>query len=359
MARFHKLRIKEITHETPDTVSVVFDVPENLRSEFAYVQGQYLTLKLHVNGEELRRSYSLCSSPVADTEYRIAIKKVKDGRGSKFVNDEMKAGDEVEVMTPLGNFHSPIDASNEINYFLFAGGSGITPMFSILKTVLHSESKSKVTLVYGNRDEQSIIFRKQLEKIVAESNGRLKIIHVLEHTETENEFIQKGLLTKEKVNSILEKHAVISGNNEYFICGPGPMMDNVKNALTEMKADAKRIHIEYFTAVADAVKAAEASSANGNVITSKVTIIMDGQKVNIDLPSNGQAILDAALDADLDVPYACKGAVCCTCRAKLMEGKVTMDQNFALTDDEVAQGYILTCQSHPASERVVVNYDEP
>jgi ring-1,2-phenylacetyl-CoA epoxidase subunit PaaE len=359
MAHFHKLKVKEITKETADTVSVVFDVPADLKEQFKYVSGQYLTLKVKVNGEELRRSYSLCSAPF-ENEYRVAIKKVKDGRGSSFVNDKLKVGDEVEVMTPMGNFHSPINASNQVHYVLFAGGSGITPMLSILKTVLQSEPKSKITLIYGNRDEASIIFAKQIADLAAKNPDRLKVVHVLEKTETENEFLHKGLLTVDKVKAILAAQNAVGANNEYFICGPGPMMENVKNALTELKADHRKIHIEYFTAVAEAVKKAEESSANGApAAMSKVTIILDGQQVTVDLSSKGKVILDAALDADLDVPYACKGAVCCTCRAKVMEGKVTMDQNFALTDEEVEQGYILTCQSHPVTEKVVVDYDQP
>lgn len=361
MARFHKLKVKEITRETADCVSVVFDVPAALKSEFQYIQGQYLTLKLHLNGEEIRRSYSLCSSPVADEEFRVAIKKVKEGKGSTYVNDVLKAGDEMEVMTPMGNFHSPMNVAHQKHYVLFAGGSGITPMLSILKTVLASEPKSRVTLFYGNRDEASTIFRKQLDQLAAANEARLKVVHILENAPANTPELYQGLMSAEKVLSLLENHVGKNEDNEFFICGPGPMMENVKTALGQAKIDPKKIHIEYFTAVIEAVKAAEASSAgtSGGKIVSKVTIIMDGQELNIDLPSDGQVILDAALDGGLDAPYACKGAVCCTCRAKVMEGKVSMDMNFALSDEEVEEGYILTCQSHPVTERVVVDYDQP
>jgi ring-1,2-phenylacetyl-CoA epoxidase subunit PaaE len=360
MARFHKLKVREVNRETADCVSVVFDVPGLLVPEFKYIQGQYLTLKLHVNGEELRRSYSLCSSPVADQEFRVAVKKVKDGKASTYINDTLKAGDEIEVMPPMGNFYSAMNPANKKHYILFAGGSGITPMFSILKTVLKSEPGSKVTLFYGNRDEASVIFKKQIESLASSNSDRLKVFHILEQAPAGTPELYQGLLTETKVKALIENHAGLNGDNEYFICGPGPMMENVKNALTSLKADPKRVHIEYFTAVIEAVKAAEAASEKkGGKLVSKVTIIMDGQELNIDLPSDGQVILDAALDGGLDAPFACKGAVCCTCRAKVMEGKVTMDMNYALSDEEIEQGYILTCQSHPASERVVVDYDQP
>ncbi|HEU4718803.1 MAG TPA: 2Fe-2S iron-sulfur cluster-binding protein [Bacteroidia bacterium] len=356
MARFHKLKVKEITHETADCVSVVFDVPASLKDEFRYLAGQYLTLKIPSGGEDVRRSYSLCSSPVADTEYRVAIKKVKEGRGSVYINEKLKVGDELEVMTPMGNFHSPMDEAHAKQYVLFAGGSGITPMLSILKTVLKAEPQSTVTLIYGNRDEQSVIFKKTIDTLAAENKERFEVIHVLENPPAGTDERFRGLLTEEKVRRLLEENLRLNADNEFFICGPGPMMENVKAVLTAMNVDPKRIHIEYFTAVAEAVKAAEAEGAR---IVSKVTIIMDGEELNVDLASDGKVILDVAIDGGLDAPYACKGAVCCTCRAKILEGKMRMDQNYALSDEEIEQGYILTCQAHPVSERVIVSYDEP
>lgn len=359
MAKFHPLKVTEITRETPDCVSVVFDVPAALKEEYRYLSGQYLTLKLNVNGEEIRRSYSLCSSPVTDNEYRVAIKKVKDGKGSTYVNDKLKPGETIEVMTPMGNFHSPLSASNKKHYVLFAGGSGITPMLSILKSVLSAEPMSRVSLIYGNRDEASTIFRAQLDELAVSHIDRLKVYHVLEQPKNGLPELYTGVLSVDKVKALIENHIGLNDDNEYFICGPGPMMENVKNVLTNLKADPKKIHIEYFTTVLEDVKKAEAASASSEKIVSKVTIIMDGEELNIDLPSDGQVILDAALDGGLDAPYACKGAVCCTCRAKVMEGKVKMDMNYALSDEEVEQGYILTCQSHPVTERVVVDYDQP
>jgi ring-1,2-phenylacetyl-CoA epoxidase subunit PaaE len=359
MARFHKLKVSEIARETPDCVSVVFEVPGALKEDFKYLQGQYLTLKLGVNGEEIRRSYSLCSSPLMDTEFRVAVKKVSDGRASTYINDKLKVGDKIEVMTPMGSFHSPMKVEHKKHYVLFAGGSGITPMLSILKTVLFAEPNSRITLFYGNRDTDSIIFKKQIDKLAADNAQRLKVFYILEHCSEEISELCRGILEPAKVRSLIQNYVDLKEDNEFFICGPGPMMENVKDVLHELKVDLKAVHIEYFSAVIEAVQAAENAAPSSEKIVSKVTVILDGEELNVDLPSDGQAILDAALDGGLDVPYACKGAVCCTCRAKLMEGKVSMDMNFALSDDEVEQGYILTCQAHPITERVVVDYDQP
>lgn len=360
MAKFHPLQVAEITQETPDCVSVVFQVPETLRSEYEYIQGQYLTLKMNVDGEEIRRSYSLCSSPVTDKELRVAVKMVANGKGSTWINKKLNVGETVDVMTPMGNFYSKLDANNKKHYVLFAGGSGITPMFSILKSVLAKEPQSRITLIYGNRDESSIIFRQKLVMLEKDEPTRLRVVHVLERPEQTIPELQKGLLSPEKVRALFESVIGISNENEYFICGPGPMMENVKQVLAELKAPTDRTHIEYFSAVIEAVAAAEKSNAapTGKFV-SKVTIILDGVEEKFDIPSDGMTILDTAIKVKMDVPYACKGAVCCTCRAKVLEGKATMAMNYALTEEEVAEGYVLTCQAHPATETLVVSYDEP
>jgi ring-1,2-phenylacetyl-CoA epoxidase subunit PaaE len=358
MARFHTLQVKDIQRETADCVSVVMDIPAALASEFQYKQGQYLTFKVMVNGEELRRSYSLCSSPVIDNELRVAVKKVAGGRVSTWMNEVLKKGDALEVMTPMGNFYSDMNAANAKHYQLFAGGSGITPMFSIIKTALKSEPNSNITLYYANRDEASTIFKSQLDALQSSNSNRLSIHYIYDNAPAGHAALYCGMMDQAKVKGLLENHGDLTGNCEYFICGPGPMMENVKNVLNDLKVDTKKIHIEYFTAVEEAVKKAEAASSGGKVM-SKVTIIMDGQELNVDLSSDGPTILDVAIEHDLDAPFACKGAVCCTCRAKVMEGKMSMDANYALSEEEIEQGYVLTCQAHPATERVVVSYDEP
>lgn len=360
MAKFYSLRIADVRPETKDSVSIAFEVPSDLKEEYRYKQGQYLTLKLHVNGEEIRRSYSLCSCPVTDDVLRVAIKRVKDGRGSTFLNEKVKAGDVMEVMTPMGNFFSELNKANKKQYVLFAGGSGITPMLSIIKTTLAVEPESSLVLFYGNLDEESVIFKKELDDIAAQ-HSRVKIHYIYDHPKDQvSDPVYKGIMDASKVTSLVERFVDRNIKSEYFICGPTGMMDSVKNALEAVKIPKDDIHIEYFTTSLDTAKAAkEATEAKTPKLTSKVTVIMDGDETTFDLPSDGLTILDAALENDVDVPFACKGAVCCTCRAKLKEGSVIMEMNYALSEDEVNDGYILTCQSHPVTERVVVDYDTP
>lgn len=356
MSKFYKLKVADVRRETKDCVSVAFEIPPQYKSEYSFIQGQYITLKLNVNGEELRRSYSICTSPL-DAELRVAIKAVKDGRVSNFINSQLKKGDELEVMIPMGNFHTPLDEKNKKNYVLFAGGSGITPMLSIIKTVLKKEPASSVVLIYGNRDEESIIFKAELKKIQEENSSRLKIIDVLEKPSAQHPDLYTGLLIPVKVKAILEKNISLNSDNEFFVCGPIPMMDNVKQALKELRINDSRIHIEYFTSVVTNTNSSSAKADTTNVITSKVTVIYDGSKTSFELSSAGLSILDAAMDNNVDAPFSCKGAVCCTCRAKIISGSAKMDNNYALTEDEVAEGFILTCQAHPTSAEITVDYD--
>lgn len=356
MAKFHSLKVRDVKRETADSVSVSFEVPPQLMADYQFKQGQYLTLKLKVNGEEIRRSYSICTSPFSEKDLRIAIKEVENGKASTYINRSLKVGDQMEVMTPMGNFHSPLSGSAVKNYILFAGGSGITPMMSILKSVLYIEKQSKIVLFYANRDENAVIFKSELEKIAADNADRLVMVNIYDKPLAPMDELYKGFITPEKVAAFSQKYFPIKSENEYFICGPGPMMENVKQGLEQLKADSTKVHIEYFTAVVEAVAAAE-GKATGEVISSNVTVIQYGMETNFKLNSNGMNVLDAALDAGVDVPFSCKGAVCCTCRAKVIEGKARMDANFALTDGEVEEGFILTCQAHPLTEKLVVDYD--
>lgn len=356
VTKFHKLIVSEVVKETPDCVSIAFDVPADLEKDYSYIQGQHLTLKLLVKGNEVRRSYSICSSPLVKEPLRVAVKRVKNGVGSNYVNDTIKKGDAIEVMTPMGNFHSELKDSNRKHYVLFAGGSGITPMMSIIRTTLMAEPQSKLTLFYGNLNETQTIFKKKLDEIALANAGRLTIHYIFEKPEASG-FPQEftGMLTKDKVKALLAKYVERNPVIEYFICGPGPMMDNVKEVLENNNVNKHFIHIEYFTSIVEEVKK---GGSSGPSIASVVTVIMDGKETSFQLSSGGKAILDAAMDAGVDAPFSCKGAVCATCRAKLIEGKVNMDQNYALTDDEVADGYILTCQSHPTTPTVIVDYDQ-
>lgn len=356
MARFHTLKVKDVRRETADSVSVAFDVPLAIQHEYQFKQGQYITIKLNVNGEEIRRSYSICTSPYSEKELRVAVKEVQDGRASTLINRSWKAGDTVEVMTPMGNFSSILSGNNKKGYVLFAGGSGITPMMSILKSVLYIEKQSHITLVYANRDEDSVIFKAELEKLAADHSDKLKVLNVYDNPKTQVNDLQKGLLSVDRVKAILENYGGVNAD-EYFICGPGPMMENIKQALENLKIASEKIHIEYFSAVVDAVNKAAGNEPTGADVNSEITVIQYGIETLMTLNTGGLTILDAAIEAGVDAPFSCKGAVCCTCRAKVVEGKAKMDNNFALTDAEVEEGFILTCQAHPLTETLVVDFD--
>jgi ring-1,2-phenylacetyl-CoA epoxidase subunit PaaE len=355
VSKFHQLTVSEIKSETPDCVSVTFEVPSNLLKDYEYIQGQHLTLKLLVNGKEVRRSYSLCSSPLIKEPLRVAVKRVTNGIGSNHINDTFKKGDVVEVMTPMGNFHTELKSTNRKHYVLFAGGSGITPMLSIIKTTLIAEPQSKLTLFYGNFDENTTIFKKELDEIVAQNEGRLTLHYIFQVPPAPNFPAElTGMLTKDKVKELISKYLERNPVIEYFVCGPGPMMDNVKEVLENNNVNKAFIHIEYFTSAIEEPKK-DAADIHGAVC--EVTVIADGKETTFQLATDGDAILDAAMDAGVDAPFSCKGAVCATCRAKVMEGKVSMSMNYALTDDEVEEGYILTCQAHPTTPIVLVDYD--
>ena len=353
MTDFHALRVKDIKRETSDTVSIAIDIPDQLRKIFNYKQGQYLTIKKNVNGEELRRSYSLCSSPVTDSEYRVAVKKVEKGKFSTFANETLKVGDVLEVMPPMGNFYSEVKGGQKKNYVAFVAGSGITPVMSILKTVLATEKESTFTLYYGNRFLNAIIFKDELSELQGKFSDRFQVHYVLSKDEGAGSF--KGRITGEACEDYKGSNAGIFSADEYFLCGPEEMIFGVKDKLEAEKVASDKIHFELFTTP---VKAASEENGSAENIESDVTIFMDGEEFNYTLSTKGKSVLDASMDAGADVPFSCKGAVCCTCKAKVMEGSVKMDMNYSLTDKEVEEGYILTCQAHPTSEKVVIDYDE-
>jgi ring-1,2-phenylacetyl-CoA epoxidase subunit PaaE len=360
MARFHSLPVSSVHRETVDSIVIGFKIPSGLREDFSFIHGQYLTLKVNVNGEELRRSYSICSSPLDPEEVRIAVKRVEGGPASSQLVEHLKPGMTLEVMTPMGSFYTLLDAGNRKHYACFAGGSGITPILSIIMTVLRSEPQSRLTLFYGNTDSDRIIFRSKLEELQAKHGDRLTVHHILTYGHDED-MLFNGLITVEKAKALVGRFIQESPDTEYFICGPEPMMVNVSEALEKTGVDKKRIHIELFTSpVTSEMKQAEPAPPADLPLSgkAKVKIILDGKETEIEVAPKGDSILDSAEAAGLDVPYACKGAVCCTCKARIVEGKVHMDMNYALTDEEVADGYVLTCQSHPLTGRVVVDYDQ-
>ena len=360
MAKFHTLKVSDIKRETKDSVSVAFEVPAELKNDYKYTQGQYLTFKKMLDGEEIRRSYSICTSPIVDNELRIAVKEVEGGKMSPFLNQKLTVGETMEVMTPMGNFYTEVNESNRKNYVLFAGGSGITPINGIIKTILAVEKNSKIKLIYANKNEFSVIFKKAIENL-ANEHENLEVIYVYDQAPANFDDLHAGLMTRQKVLELVEHHDAINNTDEFFVCGPTPMMNNITDVLQNLGIDKKKVHIEYFTTVLDDIAKEEAKSKPSESDfsgTASIKVILDGDEEEFELDANGDSILDAAIDAGLDVPFSCKGAVCCTCRAKVMEGKVEMDMNYALEEDEVEQGFVLTCQSHPRSERVVVDFDQ-
>ena len=353
---FEQLRVREVSKETNDCVSIAFEIPDQLQHKFQFIQGQYITLRTTIGGEEVRRSYSICSSPL-DHELRVAVKKVSHGLFSTYANEQLKAGDLLDVMPPLGKFFTPLQADQKKNYVGFAAGSGITPLLSIITTTLQTETQSSFTLVYGNRNRHSIIFREALEALKNKYMNRFRLIHILSREKTDT-VLNAGRIDSDKCNTLFEKTIDISQTDEFFLCGPEEMIFSVKTVLEEKGVDKKKIHFELFTTPGQEQKKSSAQIiATDHQSKSRITVKLDGISFDFDLAKNGPAILDAALKQGADLPYACKGGVCCTCRAKLIEGEVDMDVNYGLEPEEIEQGFILTCQSHPRTEKVVVDFD--
>lgn len=353
---FETIRVKAVRKETSDCVSVVLDIPAALQAQYAFQQGQYLTVKTTINGEEVRRSYSLCSSPL-DKEWRVAIKKVDGGVFSTYANEVLKAGDTLDVMPPMGKFFTPIHPEQAKRYVCFAAGSGITPILSIIKTVLVSEPHSQVILVYGNRSKASIIFKEQLEALKNKYMERFSLIHVLSREKMDAP-IQSGRITADKCAALSSTLIKLDTADAFFICGPEEMTLAVRDYLKAQAVDPKKIHVELFTTAGARAKQHQAPKEQAdNAPASKIIVKLDGRSFDFKLPFEGESILDAALKQGADLPFACKGGVCCTCKAKLIEGEVDMDVNYGLEQEEIEQGFILTCQSHPRTEQVVVDYD--
>ena len=351
---FHKLTVKDIRKETNDCVSIAFDIPAELQNDFAFKQGQNITIKSIINGEELRRSYSICSSPL-DNELRVAVKKVYDGAFSSFANLKLKERDVLDVLPPTGTFFTDVNITNKKNYVFFAAGSGITPVLSIIKTILLMEPQSNVTLVYGNRNVSSIIFKEELEALKDKYLQRFRIYYILSRERTEAE-INYGRINAEKcerLSTLIDYNAA----DEFFICGPEEMIFTLKRFLEGNKIESNKIHFELFTTPVRKNILISTEAQEKNKEGSEITIKSDGRSFNFKLDYNSNNILDAAIAEGADLPFSCKGGVCTTCKAKLIEGKVEMEVNYGLESDEVKAGFILTCQSHPRSKNVVVDFD--
>ncbi|SJZ92750.1 1,2-phenylacetyl-CoA epoxidase subunit PaaE [Consotaella salsifontis] len=357
MARFHPLTVTAVKRETRDAVVVTLEPREEDRAAFAFTQGQYLTFRRLFDGEELRRSYSVCAG-CDDGALRVAIKRVDGGAFSSWANEALQPGDVLEAMPPMGNFHVELDPTAERHYLAFAAGSGITPVLSLVKTTLARELKSSFTLVYANRQVNSIMFREELEDLKDLYLGRFALIHILKTGADEIELFS-GRIDEAKCSALFKSWIDIASVDTAFICGPEQMMLTIAKSLREHGLEERQIKFELFASGqpgrAPVKRAAVAQNDRGNVTEALVTL--DGTTRDFTMSREGQSLLDAAIENKIDAPYACKAGVCSTCRARVVEGEVEMIANHALEDYEVRQGYVLTCQSYPLTERVVVSYD--
>jgi ring-1,2-phenylacetyl-CoA epoxidase subunit PaaE len=356
---FHPLRVRRIEPDTAEAVIVTFEVPTDLRDVFGFTQGQYLTLRCEVEGQDLRRSYSICAG-VDDGELRVGVRKVNGGVFSNWINAYLKPGDTLQVMAPQGRFFVPIDRAAQRQYVGIAGGSGITPILSIMKTVLGREPRSRFTLIYGNRALKSTMFKEEIEDLKNKYLTRLVLHHVFsdEHTDAP---INHGVMNRDKIGEFLRTLVPARQISHAFVCGPYQMNDEAEAALLAAGVPEDRIHIERFGIAPQAAQAVGAvihQAQPGDAEIAKVTIIRDGLRREIEFRKDQPSILDCASAAGLEVPFSCTSGVCGTCRAKLIEGQVRMERNFALDKKEVEAGFVLTCQAHPTTERVVLSFDE-
>lgn len=354
MSKFHNLTVAEVKRETEDTVSILFDVPESLTETFDFVQGQYITLRTIIDQEEVRRSYSICSCPFGK-ELRVAVKQIPNGKFSTYANTTLTEGDVLDVMPPLGSFYTEIDEQNKKNYAAFASGSGITPIMSIIRATLRKEQESSFHLFYGNRTKETIIFNSDLEDLQRDYPNRLHVHHVLSRDSSVDEKY-RGRLSAEKCRSFHNDLVDLTTLDEVFLCGPEEMIFDVKDALMGIGVAERSIHFELFTTAKAAKSDDDTPKTSGT--HAQVEVIVDGDSFEFELDENGDTILDAAMAADADVPFACKGGVCCACKCKVIEGTASMEVNYALDEEEVEDGFILACQAHPTSEKLIVDFDE-
>ncbi len=357
MARFHDLTVTDVHKTIRDAVVVTLRPVNGAAEAFDFTQGQYLTFRRDFDGEELRRSYSICAGK-DDGVLQVGIKRVDGGAFSTWANTDLKVGDTLQAMPPMGAFHTPLNPDSHKQYLGFAGGSGITPVLSILKTTLAREPQSRFTLVYANKGVNTIMFREELEDLKNQYMGRLNVIHILE-TDAQEIDLFTGLVTKEKCAELFQHWIDIENVDTAFICGPEPMMLGIAEALRENGLDDSQIKFELFASAqpgrAKRKHGDVATAAQANQTQARVTL--DGASQTITMPKD-QTILDAALENAMDAPYACKAGVCSTCRCKVIEGEVEMVANHALEDYEVEKGYVLSCQAYPLTDNVVVDYDQ-
>jgi ring-1,2-phenylacetyl-CoA epoxidase subunit PaaE len=353
---FHKLRVAEVKRETPDAVSVRFELPDDLRETFKFKAGQHLTFRREIGGEEVRRNYSVCVSP-SEGVLKIGVKKITGGVFSGWVNDELKAGDEIEVMAPHGSFCWNFDADTRQEFVAFAGGSGITPILSLIKTALATAPNARFTLLYGNRNSIGVMFLEEIAALKDKYLDRFSVYHFLEEEEEEIDLFN-GRLDRAKAEEIFSGLVRPDNVDAFFICGPGPMMDAVEEALLAKGVDKPRILIERFTTgPLSAAQAAAARALEEKAAGLKMSVTLNGRRVQVAFDPDKHSILDNVRAAGLPAPFACKGGVCATCRAKVTAGEVSMKVNYGLSEAELAEGFVLTCQATPLSEGVALTYD--
>ena len=353
-AVFHTLRVNEIERLTDDAVAIGFEVPPELADEYAYQPGQHVTVRTSATGDNLRRNYSICE-PAGSGRLRIGVKRLPGGKFSEYAMERLAIGDEIEVMTPTGRFFTPLDPGQARHYALIAAGSGITPLLSIAATALAVEPDSRVTLVYANRTTKSVMFLEELEDLKDRYRGRFHLMHVLSREAMDVELFS-GRLDGHRLERILDALLPPEDVDEWFLCGPYAMVTELTKVLDKRGADKAHVHTELFH-VDTAPRRPAVPAPADDPDAAEVVFSLDGRRSTVRVARGGQPIVEAATTVRPDVPYACKGGVCGTCRAKLLEGTVAMDTNYALEPDEIERGYVLTCQSHPTSDRVVLDYD--
>ncbi|WP_442787133.1 2Fe-2S iron-sulfur cluster-binding protein [Flavobacterium suncheonense] len=349
MSAFHSLTIKEINRETPHAISVVFEVPEQLKPDYHFIAGQYLNLKFIIDGKEIRRAYSISSSP-NNHELRVAIKAVQNGVVSTYANEKMKVGDKMEVGTPEGRFTFEPKPDNQKNYAAFAAGSGITPVMSILHSVLENEPKSTFVLVYGNKSPEETIFHSHLHDLQLKYVGRLFVHYVFSQTNTIDAHF--GRIDKSIVNYVLNNKHAEKEFDKFYLCGPEEMISAVSNVLKEHNIPEKDIKFELFSTTPNETKAENTLGGH-----TKISIVVDDEEFEFEMAQK-QTILEAALKQGIDAPYSCQGGICSSCIARVTKGSAEMKKNSILTDKEIAEGLILTCQAHPTSVEIAVDFDD-
>jgi ring-1,2-phenylacetyl-CoA epoxidase subunit PaaE len=350
--RFHRLRIAEVRREAVDAVSLRFEVPAALAAEYAFTQGQHVALRALLDGEEVRRSYSICAAP-GEGELRVAIRQVPGGKFSTFANTGLQAGDALDVLTPEGRFFTPLDPANAKHYAAFAAGSGVTPVLSLIKATLAREPRSRFTLLYGNRRLASTMFQEALEDLKDRHLERFALYNLFsrEHQEVD---LFNGRLDAPKIEAFAQRLLPVESIDEAFVCGPHAMLDDVGATLRRLGVPAEHIHLERFGVPSAAAHHAEP----GDAPQARVTVVLDGVRRQVEFHAGDASLLDAALREGLDLPYSCKGGMCCTCRARLLSGAVRMDKNYSLEQRDLDAGFVLVCQAHPTTPEVVISYDE-